>query len=216
MKITTLLATVILLLAGYITLDRYSSTSEIAPEAAMSGSTEDSVSRLEALERELAAMKAERAAEATQRADQMASSHSANYRSMTLAPPKSEEVQAAPSERQVRDAAEGNRAEEQFQLHVAEIAAIFERELRDQKWADGTRDSIEATLARGELTQVKLKSIDCRTSTCRLEIQEDIHNKLSTLLPLLALQLADKLPNVTAQRLDQGDGRATMVLFMSR
>lgn len=105
--------------------------------------------------------------------------------------------------------------EQRFFDHVATVAASFSSETRDQTWANEVGIALESALATEELKSLSLQSIDCRTKTCRVEIDEDA-SVLAGALPHLALQMAGTLPNMVSQRTERQNGSATVVLYMSR
>jgi hypothetical protein len=104
----------------------------------------------------------------------------------------------------------------QFQHHLIEIGAQFTREDLDQRWANDTGIALEGALASEELKTLAVRNIDCRTKTCRIEVEDDGDSTTLGALPFLAMRMADTLPNMVSQRVDQPDGRATVVLYMSR
>ena len=103
---------------------------------------------------------------------------------------------------------------QRFEAHVAGIAANFGREMRDQRWSSETSSLFESALAAEELKDMRVKNLECRARTCRLEIEDD--GKFARLMPLLAVELGGTLPNVIAQRVERPGGRATMILYMSK
>jgi hypothetical protein len=100
--------------------------------------------------------------------------------------------------------------------HVASVAASFATEARDQRWSNDVGESLRTTLGSDELAAMAVQNIDCRTTTCRIEVQDDGSGSLQTLVPMLAVQMAASLPNLIAERIDQPNGKTAMVLYMSR
>jgi hypothetical protein len=114
------------------------------------------------------------------------------------------------------DAAVLAEAERQFDEHTAAVAATFSDEPRDPAFALATSDSLRVALDSDELAKMPVQTIDCRTKTCRVEIGDDGSGVVPQVLPMLMVRMADSLPNVIAQRVEQPNGRATMVLYMSK
>jgi hypothetical protein len=114
------------------------------------------------------------------------------------------------------DAAALAEAERQFDEHTATVAATFSGEPRDPTFALNTSDSLRVALDSDELAKMPVQTIDCRTKTCRVEIGDDGSGVVPQVLPMLMVRMADSLPNVIAQRHEQPNGRATMVLYMSK
>jgi len=118
-----------------------------------------------------------------------------------------------------RDAAPQARATPmptRFDERAASVAANFRSEPLDPPFALTTADSLRGVLASDELAKMSVQTIDCRAKTCRVEIEDDGSGIVPLTLPMLMARMADTLPNVSAQRLEQPNGRATMVLYMSK
>jgi hypothetical protein len=107
-------------------------------------------------------------------------------------------------------------AARQFDDHTAQIAATFSNELRDPRFAIVAGEGLRTMLDNQEFASMPVQNIDCRSVTCRVEINDDGSGAVSQALPMLAVRMAETLPNIIAQRLEQPNGRATMVLFMSK
>ena len=107
-------------------------------------------------------------------------------------------------------------AERRFEDHTVQIAANFSNELRDPRFAIGAGEALRTMLDSEEFASMPVQNIDCRSATCRVEINDDGSGVVSQVLPMLAVRMAETLPNIVAQRLEQSNGRATMVLFMSK
>ena len=103
-----------------------------------------------------------------------------------------------------------------WEEHVAAVAASFARETRDQRWSNEVGESLRAAFGSEELAAATVQGIDCRTSTCRVEVQDDGSGKLPMIVPMLAVQMAESLPNLVAEHIDQPNGKMMMVLYMSR
>jgi hypothetical protein len=108
------------------------------------------------------------------------------------------------------------KGELRWKEHVAAVAASFAREARDQRWSNEVGESLRATFGSEELAAATVHSIDCRTNTCRVEVQDDGSGKLPMIVPMLAVQMARSLPNLVAEHIDQPNGKMVMVLYMSR
>lgn len=62
----------------------------------------------------------------------------------------------------------------------------------------------------------KVRNLECRSRTCRVEIDDDRAGAVSKELPVFVQQLADTLPSTQADHIDDGNGHTTMVLYMTR
>jgi len=100
----------------------------------------------------------------------------------------------------------------------------FKQEPTDAAWAAQTTARVEETLAAFAVAPSGVRDIECRASTCRLEIAGDtlldVAGKepasLDKGLPLLVNRLADSLPSMTAFQVEDGYGATSTVLFFSR
>jgi hypothetical protein len=106
--------------------------------------------------------------------------------------------------------------EQQVQDHITQVATGFSSEARDQRWSNETGISLESALASDELKALSVRNIDCRSKTCRVEVEDNGSAAASGALPLLALRMAGTLPNIVSQHVDGANGRATVVMYMSR
>jgi hypothetical protein len=110
--------------------------------------------------------------------------------------------------------AEAERAE---RLRVASSESAFRSEHEDARWNQGAVAAIRAALAESDETiRNQVRSIECRSQSCRVEINSDASGTLARDLPILLGRLGQSLPNVTAGQIDQGDGRQAMVLYLGR
>jgi hypothetical protein len=133
---------------------------------------------------------------------------------------------AAPAraEAQAPDAADDSRQEpesraEQERKHrsyLAGVEAAFRAEATDPSWSSASASAVQAALVATSELRPLARAVDCRSHTCRVEIVDDGSGKLGKLLPVFAQQIGHELPSITADRVVNGRGAATMVLYMSR
>lgn len=115
---------------------------------------------------------------------------------------------------QLRDPLAQADAEQQRQQQIALIEAGFRSETTDADWSAASLAKLQAALAKPAL-QSALRSMECRSRTCRVEIAH-ASTDVQKILPLFANQLADSLPNLTAGEVDGSTGDGNMVLYLSR
>jgi hypothetical protein len=96
----------------------------------------------------------------------------------------------------------------------AEVGADFEREPADPKWAPAMSSALRAAFEADATLKPNLRSVDCRSETCRIEVTEDAAASKS--LPLMIQRFGDSLPTVQADHRDDGHGHLTMVLYFTR
>jgi len=104
---------------------------------------------------------------------------------------------------------------ESHRVYMSEVAQRFAAETIDQRWAAQASQRVNTALYDHEALRTAARDIECRTQTCRVTIDDDGSGMLSRRLPSLALSLVDVLPTISAERVDQGNGRSAMFLYMS-
>ena len=154
--------------------------------------------QVEELQRSLTAVRSQLASQQSQRPGQ----HAVSEADANPPEPESVEVQrAADAERQ--------------RTYMAGVAQAFAGEKVDPKWATQTTSRVSATFEGDEVLRSIEHTVECRQQTCRLQIDDDGSGKLSQRIPFIALGLADTLPSVSAEHIEQSNGRGAMVLYMS-
>ena len=83
--------------------------------------------------------------------------------------------------------------------YMEQVDASFQRETIDRNWSDRTTAAVRAAFDAG-IRGGAVRSIDCRSATCRVEIAGENTGDLDQSLPPLALQLGELLPKMSAQR----------------
>lgn len=104
---------------------------------------------------------------------------------------------------------------ERHRVYMAGIAQAFTNERVDVAWASRTSSRVGAALDAEQTLRGAARNVDCRQQTCRVEIDDDGSGQLNRRLPMITLGLADVLPTTAAQRVDRGNGRSAMILYMS-
>jgi hypothetical protein len=102
-------------------------------------------------------------------------------------------------------------------LRVARIESTFRREEYDARWSQGANASVRAALAEvDESLRNQVRSVECRSQSCRVEIASGASGPLGQSLHLILGRLTTTLPNVTAAQVDQGNGEQATVLYLAR
>ena len=99
--------------------------------------------------------------------------------------------------------------------YMVGVAQSFANERVDANWAGRASQQVKTTLETDETLRSLARNVECRAQTCRVELQDDGSGKLTARLPLLAMGVADVMPTISAERVDQGNGRSAMVLYLS-
>jgi hypothetical protein len=102
-------------------------------------------------------------------------------------------------------------------LRIASTESAFRSEQSDARWSQGATASVQAALAQAdESMRSQVRSVECRSQSCRVELNASPGAAPAQDLPLVIARLGQVLPHVTAGQIDQGDGRKATVLYMSR
>jgi len=130
---------------------------------------------------------------------------------------------AAPGDTQAPESASANadvaaiRAAdaERHHAYMADVAQAFRNEAVDTAWATRAASRVSAAFESDEALRGVARTVECRRQTCRVELADDGSNSVSRRLPYILIGLADVLPHASADQVDQGNGRSSMVLYMS-
>jgi hypothetical protein len=115
------------------------------------------------------------------------------------------------------DAVARQQAQETERARIASSESAFRGERSDSRWSQATAATIQAALGQtDDSIRSQVRSIECRSQSCRVEINAGANGALAQNLPLIVAQLGSSLPHVTAGQIDQGDGRQATVLYLSR
>jgi hypothetical protein len=115
-----------------------------------------------------------------------------------------------------RDPAEIAQRKREWHAHMADVASRFQREAMDPGWAPSTLSAVRSALSSNDAMRDKVRDVECRSQTCRVELADDGSAAMSKDLPLFVHQLAGVLPSVQADHVDEGDQRSALVLYMTR
>ncbi len=107
-------------------------------------------------------------------------------------------------------------AARQRQVEIEAVDAAFRKQAIDPTWSANTASILREVLNSEEVGGMQANNIDCRSDSCRVELQDDGSGRLGKSLPIFALQLAGQMASITASSIPQTDGSSTMVLYMSR
>jgi hypothetical protein len=103
-----------------------------------------------------------------------------------------------------------------YREHMASVEAAFRKEPTDPLWSSATSGLVQATLHADNDLRSLARGVECRSQSCRVEIADDGTGSVGDLLPMFALQLGSALPSVIVDRIEDGRGTATMILYMLR
>ena len=99
---------------------------------------------------------------------------------------------------------------------LARIEAEFRNEPSDPAWGRDAEARVrDAVVQIGDGVAERLRGLECRSKTCRVEFAPDEAQSVDDALPRIVVQLGDAFTSADAAHVDQGDGRAAGVLFLS-
>jgi hypothetical protein len=109
-------------------------------------------------------------------------------------------------------------AEEQrkYKELIAAKETAFQQEPLDGQWAPQTSSSLREAMSKNPAMRDAVRNIECRSSTCRVEITDTEQVRSSKSLDNIITQVGDSLPQVTYNQIDEGNGESAMVMYMSR
>jgi hypothetical protein len=119
---------------------------------------------------------------------------------------------SAPADPEIVDAQRAADAE-RHRTYMAGVGQAFANERVDPAWAARTAARVGAAFEGDQVLRSTAHTVECRQQTCRVQIEDD--GSLNGRLPRLAIGVADVLPTIAAERVDLGNGRNAMVLYMS-
>lgn len=99
--------------------------------------------------------------------------------------------------------------------HMLEVAAEYESEARDPRWARDAQTTITLALDGLPALSKGLRSLDCRSETCRVEVVNDHQPDFDKQLALLPLGLRG-LPSAEFDQLHEPDGKVRTVVYFTR
>ena len=197
--------------AGYLALQGAGEEDDASPAQAKEGKShgEKAVAAVDgkalaALRYELAALRAEVADLKRQMAAQS-----------SVRPAQAVPAQAArqPGVDPLAQAEEDRQRREQMQT----LEAAFRGESSDPLWSGQAGAVVQAAFARNKALQAALRSVECRSRTCRVEVAADGGGSaLAKLIPVLALQVGKDLPSMTVSEAEDPPGVGTTILYFSK
>ncbi len=153
------------------------------------------------LHRKLAALNSQLASQQTQLAERGAGATDARTPGSPIDPEEVARTRAADDAR--------------YQEYMNTVAQSFANEKVDNAWAGRTSQRVNTAFDREQGLRDVAHTVECREKTCRVELQDDGKGEVSSRIPNMMLGLVDVLPNFSVQYVDQGNGRSSMVLYLS-
>ena len=107
---------------------------------------------------------------------------------------------------------EADRANKEMEL----VENEFRQEYEDKAWAEQTRNTIQKALESEHLAGQYPRTVECRSTRCRVEISHDDPQKLNGFVLWLPQALAEVLPNFSMRQIDETGGYTTQIFYFSR
>jgi hypothetical protein len=129
---------------------------------------------------------------------------------------KAEQARDAPSETEAPSVTEQiERDKAEWEGHMTEVAADFEAEPPDARWARDTASLLSARAGSDAVMRTAVKRIECRSSTCRVEMVDDQKGPFSRQLPVFVQSLGNVFPMAEARTVENADGTRTLSVYFS-
>lgn len=104
-------------------------------------------------------------------------------------------------------------SEQRWHEHMAEVAFGFEQEPRDGRWATAASAAVANGLKRDPALAALAGPIDCRSTTCRVQVEQDAAGVVDKQLPMFLNGLTDTLPVMEAEH-EVIDGKPRYTLYL--
>lgn len=124
---------------------------------------------------------------------------------------------AAPSDPSASPDQARRHAERDRQRHAAYVDSLqssFRLEPTDARWSAATSSRLLDALQRNDALRGAARDVQCRSSSCRIELSLDPGGAVDKQLPLWSQQFADVLPRMVGQAVVRPNGERAMVLYL--
>ncbi|MGH8612777.1 MAG: hypothetical protein ACREYF_12315 [Gammaproteobacteria bacterium] len=106
-------------------------------------------------------------------------------------------------------------AERQEQERVQTLEHSFQNEsTRDLEWSSRASAALEQAFASDKAANAQVNDMECRSRQCRVELLFQDGTERDNFMGWLPLQLAETLPTIAVDQVDQIDGSTTLVLYL--
>ncbi len=98
---------------------------------------------------------------------------------------------------------------------MTEVHAKFVAEPRSFGWARAPATLIQDTLASAPVLGSVVRNVDCRSTTCRVELLDNRSPEFSKRLPDFLMRVGEVLPTAKADFVSNPDGTRTGSIYLS-
>ncbi|NHZ89782.1 hypothetical protein F2P45_12270 [Massilia sp. CCM 8733] len=100
---------------------------------------------------------------------------------------------------------------------VAPAETMFRAEPVDHAWSSQASAAVRTALARANAgLEPQVRVLECRTKTCRVEVNPASADLLESAMPAVLANLGETLPNMRATQVGSGDDSESTVVYLTR
>ena len=140
---------------------------------------------------------------------------SLQVQSAPKAPPATIEKESAPPD-QIPSSETRARARQEHEERIADLEAAFRDEGHDPTWSTPTEENIRDAVTGANLTHSDLQEVQCRSTTCRVELTVQDPVAFSREMPNLISRLSEHLRGSVMNFVDNSQGGHTGILYVFR
>jgi hypothetical protein len=100
--------------------------------------------------------------------------------------------------------------------YMAGVERAFEQEPRDERWAQGTAQSLRQALESEPVMVAAMRGIECRSRSCRLELRDDGSAAFAEEFPLMMHDMGALLSEVRFSHAELSDGARLHIMYMTQ
>ena len=124
------------------------------------------------------------------------------------------QAKAAPVDPEIKTLETQAEQERRHREYVQGVAASFRKEPVDPAWSSSKMSVIQTALAsKPELRQL-VRSVECRSQTCRMEFADEDSGRSSNAVQSLLAELGTELPTAIAERVEQAGRPGSTVFYV--
>jgi hypothetical protein len=104
--------------------------------------------------------------------------------------------------------------ERRHREYVEGVAASYGREPVDPSWSSSKMSVIQTALASNPELRQLVRSVECRSQTCRMEVADEASGKPSNAVQSFLAGLGTELPTAIAERVEQAGRPGSTVFYV--
>lgn len=98
--------------------------------------------------------------------------------------------------------------------YMAGVASSFRNEPLDSAWSAAKTSLVQTALAADPALRQRVRSVECRSQTCRVELDDDAAGRPNGAVQTFLSALGRELPSTLAERVEQPGRPASTVLYV--